>query len=385
MSVDRQALCEYIDENRDDLYKLLRRLVSKPSVTGTEADAQQIIKSEFEALGLDPDVWNPDIDLLRDHPAFFETVSYEEYGYEGRPNVAAVRSGSGGGPSLAFSGHIDVVDVEARDWTYDPWDPTVTNGRMYGRGTADMKGGIAAYFHAVKALEEFDVQLAGDLILQSTIEEEAGGVGGVLSALLRGYQPDAAIITEPYGIPNIGIASAGVQYFRITIPGKAAHAARGYKGVNAIEKAVAVCQALMELDQERKERISYEPVVRRSSQAEGEVTNLNLGTIEAGDWPSTVPPQAVIEGRIGWPPGETRTEVCQQVENTVADAANKDEWLSDFPPEIEWFGWSANPHEVNPDEEIVQLAKRHAEQATGGGVSTLESRRIVEGGEGFEP
>lgn len=243
-----------------------------------------------------------------------------------------------------------------------------------------MKGGLASFIHAVRVLDDLDIDLRGDLFLQSTIEEEAGGAGGLLSVLERGYQPDAAIIPEPYQIPNIGIASAGVMYFRVTVEGKAAHAARGYKGVNAIVKMSAIVDALDELDRERKQRISYEPVVNRTPEAAGEVTNLNIGNFDAGDWPSTVPNRAVIECRIGWPPGETRADVREQVEAAIDDVVASDHWLGDHPPTLEWFGWSAEPHEVDRSAEIVRLARSRAEEVCGksgqfiGGDAGLDER-----------
>jgi len=381
MSQQASEVCAYIEDTREELVELLADLVAENTVAGNEAAGQEVIIDEFESLGLDPDVWEPDADALRGHPGFFETTSYKEHGYEGRPNVAATVEGSGGGRSLTFSGHIDVVPAEPEDeWTHGPWNPTVEDGKMYGRGTGDAKGGIASFVHAYRALDAVGVDLAGDLTLQTTIEEEDGGVGGVLSALERGYQPDAAIITEPYHVPNIAIASAGVMFFKITVPGRTAHAARGYLGVNAIEKAMTVIDALDELDQERKDRISFEPAVRLDENARGHETNINVGVIDGGDWPAIVPGKVTLEGRVGWPPGESREEVREQIENAVATAAEDDEWLSENPPEVEWFGWNAEPHQVDTDEPVVQLAKEHAEAVTGGetqfigGTAALDER-----------
>ncbi|WP_332897781.1 ArgE/DapE family deacylase [Haladaptatus sp. CMSO5] len=381
MTTTRTQVCEYIEENSDQLFALLSDLVQQESVTGNEGPVQEVVIEKFESLGLSPDVWEPDVEELRGHPGFFETTSFAKYGYDGRPNVAAVVEGSGDGPSLAFSGHVDVVSPNPTSaWSYEPWGAEIEDGRMYGRGTADMKGGVASFIFAYQALSELDIDLAGDLILQTTIEEEDGGVGGLLSALERGYQPDAAIIPEPWMIPNVGIASAGVMYFRVTVPGKSAHAARGYKGVNAIGKACKIYQALDDLDKERKARIEYAPITNRDPDAAGNVTNLNVGVIEAGDWPSTVPGEAVIECRIGWPPGETREEVRAQVEAAVEAAVAGDDWLSAHEPTIEWFGWSADPHETSTDEEIVKFAKQNAESVTGrtgefiGGDAGLDER-----------
>jgi acetylornithine deacetylase len=378
MTVDRQELRARIDDERDRMVDFLRTLVRTPSVTGDEAAVQEHVVEKFESLGFTPDVWEPDPDVLRDHPAYFETTSFVEHGYEGRPNVAAVREGAGEGRSLGLSGHVDVVPVDADEWTYDPWGAEVADGRLYGRGSADMKGGIAAFVHAVEMLDDLGVDLAGDLVLQTTIEEEDGGVGGVLSALERGYQPDAAIISEPWEIPNVGIASAGAMYFRVTVGGRSSHAARGHEGVNAIEKALPIIEELVALDRERKERIRYQPILNRDPDADS--TNLNVGTFHSGEWPSTVPSEAVFECRIGWPPGETRPEIREQILDAIDAAVEDDPWLSAHPPDIEWFGWNADPHEVSVDEEITRLVTRHAESVTGregsfvGGDAGLDER-----------
>ncbi|XVH33124.1 ArgE/DapE family deacylase (plasmid) [Haloferacaceae archaeon DSL9] len=361
------AVCDRIEETQDRMIEFLEELVEAKSVSGREQPGQAVVLDRFRTHDLAIDTWEPSATELEEHPGYFETVSYEEYGYDGRENIVATRRGSGDGRSLVFSGHIDVVNPEPLDnWSYDPWNATVEDGRVYGRGTLDMKGGIAAFVHAYEVIDALGIDLAGDLHLQTTIEEEAGGTGGVLSALERGYQPDAAIICEPFGIPNIGIAGAGVSYFRITVPGKAAHTARKYAGVNAIGHAARIYQALEELDRRRRERIAYRPAVNQDPRAKGSETNLSISVAEAGDWISKVPGEAVLTGRVGWPPGETRAEVRREVVDAVDGVVRADEWLSEHPPEIEWFGWDAEPHEVDTDEPIVRLATKHAESVTGG-------------------
>ncbi|ADD03693.1 peptidase M20 family protein [Natrialba magadii ATCC 43099] len=379
----QRAVVKRIEETRDELVGLVESLVEQPTHEGNEAAAQEVVIDELEGIGLEPDVWEPDVSELEDHPGYFDTKTYEEYGYDGRPNVAATIDGAGDGRSLGFSGHIDVVPVDEERWSYEPWAATVENGRIYGRGTCDMKGGLAAGIHAAKVLDELGVELAGDLILESTIDEEAGGTGGALSALERGYQPDAAIITEPYGVPNIGVASAGVLYFRVTVPGRAAHAAHAFNGVNAAWKATRIFEALRELESERKQRISFQPAVNERPAAEGSVTNLNVGIFDSGDWPSTVPSEATMECRLGWPPGESREEVRTEIEETIQDVVDQDEWLSENPPELEWFGWRAEAHEVDRDAEITQLVSDNAESVIGedgtwvGGLAGLDERFYV--------
>jgi acetylornithine deacetylase len=228
-----------------------------------------------------------------------------------------------------------------------------------------MKGGIAAYVHAVGALHAVGVDLAGDLILQTTIEEEDGGVGGVLAALERGYQPDGAIIPEPWGVPNMGMASAGVHYFELTVHGKSAHVGYGYKGVNALDKAMTIYEALRELDAERKARIDYPPAYRLEPEMKGWETNINVGIIEAANWPAIIPGEVRMQGRIGWPPGESKVEIREELTSAINAVVKEDDWLRENPPTLEWIGLQVEPHEVSPEEPLLQTAMANAEAVTG--------------------
>jgi acetylornithine deacetylase len=354
-----------IESNTGDLLALVERLVGTPTVSGNEGPGQEVVVEYLESMGLDPDVWVPEEADLEDHEGYAPTSVTEEVGFEGRPNVAVRIPGSGDGPTLTVGGHIDVVDVTEEEWTRDPWKLTREGDTLYGRGVADMKGGLAAVLFTVRTILEPDVDLAGDLIVQSTIEEEAGGTGGALAAIERGYLPDAAVIAEPSDIPNITVASAGVMYFEVEVPGVSAHAALGHEGDNAIGNAALVYRALEDLDRERKDRIDFEPAYRANPGLEGNVTNINVGQIEAGDWPSTLPSRATMYGRVGWPPGESREEVREQIEAAVAGVTGREEWTVDAEPTVEWFGWQAAPHRTDSDSEIAQLAKAAAEDVTG--------------------
>ncbi|WP_254546955.1 ArgE/DapE family deacylase [Halomarina pelagica] len=372
-------MTDAIESTEDELIDLVTRLVEARTVTGSERSGQDVVVDYLESMGLDPDVWKPSPEEFSDHPGYFETSSSERRGYDDRPNVVA-RVAGGDGRTLAIGGHIDVVDVTESEWERDPWTVTREGETLYGRGVADMKGGLAACLVAMRALDEAGVELGGDLVFQSVIEEEDGGVGGTLSVLERGYVPDAAVIAEPFRLPNVGVASAGVMYFRVRVPGKSVHAAWGHQGVNAIGNAATVYEALEALDAERKARIDFPPAYQGEPDLEGNVTNINVGTIEAGDWPSTLPSEAVMHGRVGWPPGETRAEVRAQIEAAVAEAAADDEWMRDHPPEVEWFGWDASPHQISPDAEIAALSARVAEEVCGrpgsfvGGNAALDER-----------
>jgi acetylornithine deacetylase len=235
---------------------------------------------------------------------------------------------------------------------------------VYGRGTYETKGGIAAWLQAVAALAACDVDLAGDPLLQTTVEEEAGGRGGVLSALARGYRPDAAVIAEPSGLPAVGVASAGVRYFRVTVHGRAAHTARGFPGVDAVGEAAKLYHALEALREERNDRHDdHPPAVNQHPEAADSTTNLSITSFEAGTWTSTVPGKATTAFRIGWPPstGESRAEVRERIASVAAD----DPWLAEHPPEIGWFGWETDPHEFDTDSESAGVVRETVERVTG--------------------
>lgn len=369
--VSRTEVRDHIESNKDRMLDFLKELVSAQSTPGVEQPAQEVMKEKFRDLDLSFDVWEPDIERLRSHPGFFETNAYQKYGYEGRENVAATAERSGDGQSLVISGHVDVVNPDPVDaWEYDPWNPVIDDGQMYGRGTMDMKGGIAAFVHAYETLQDLGIELAGDLTLQTTIEEEAGGVGGVLSALERGYQPDAAIIPEPSGVPKIGVASSGVLYLRVTVPGKAAHTAYKFLGVDAVGKAYKIYQTLENYHDELNDRIEdYQPAVNQYAEAKGSTANISITDIEVpGSWSSTVPGKAIMEFRIGWPPnaGMDSDDMREEIESVIGSVVGEDEWLADHPPELEWFGWNTDPHEIDFDSEFYKMVCKNTTSITGG-------------------
>jgi acetylornithine deacetylase len=354
MNIYETDAFKWVRKNKDELIELIQSLVKIPSISGKEYDAQSYIFSKFKEIGLEPEFVYPSIDELRKHDDFFETTSFTKYGYENRPNVSAVLKGTGGGKSICLSGHIDVVSPEPlNQWTRKPYGGELEGNLLYGRGAGDMKAGLAANLIATKALIETGIKLKGDVFLESTIEEEDGGVGGVLYMRMKQPKYDAAIIPEPLN-HAIGIASAGVMYFRVTVKGIPAHAATAHFGINSVLKMVPIINALNELHKNRQMSISYEYAEQHESM-KGRSTTLNIGIIHAGDWPSTVPAECIIECRIGWPPGETREQVRNQVENAIKEMTITDSWLSENPPTVEWFGWNARPHEMDISHPFTKL------------------------------
>ncbi len=376
----KTSVRNWIRENEDQLVRLTQNLVRIPSVSGDEFKVQNFVRKVLKDMKLKPEMINPDLEILRKDDDYFETTSYSRVGYENRPNVIATLTGSGGGKSICLTGHIDVVSPEPLEaWTRNPWGAEIDGDQLYGRGSGDMKAGVAAMLIAVQAIQELDIQLKGDIQLETTIEEEDGGVGGNLFLRLVRPKVDAAINPEPT-YHNLGVASGGVMYFRVTVKGVPAHAATAHFGVNAIEKMMLVVSALLDLNVKRQNSTSFNIVEEADPRMKGHVTTINIGTISSGDWPSTVPAKAVLESRIGWPPGESREEVQRQVEETISRVARNDQWLVDNPPVIEWFGWYARPHQLNLEDPFVKLMKKNINEVVGvepkfaGGSAGLDTR-----------
>ena len=137
-----------------------------------ELDVQNYIRSWFNQRGLSTDLWEPDIQELRKHPAFIPV----EYDYSDRPNQVIMLPGTGGGHSLTLNGHTDVVPVDVADWKHGgPWSGAYTDGCVFGRGSVDMKGGLAAGMIVLEALLCEGIRLRGDLQMQFVVDEENGG------------------------------------------------------------------------------------------------------------------------------------------------------------------------------------------------------------------
>jgi acetylornithine deacetylase len=380
-----ESVLKWISTHQERLVRLTQDLVQIPSISGEEYAVQKRVHKELEQMELSPQMFNPDDEILRKHNDFFETTSFTKYGYENRPNVGGILEGLGGGRSLCLSGHIDVVSPEPLDkWTRSPWSGDVVDGNIHGRGAGDMKAGVAAMIFAVQALQENGINLKGDVQVETTIEEEDGGIGGVFYMRTVRPRTDAALIPEP-GNLAISVASAGVMYFRVIVRGVPAHAATAHFGVNAVQKMMPVIDAIQSLHEARQARISYS-YAESDPRMKGRATTINIGVIKAGDWPSTVPAECTVECRIGFPPGETREEVIKQVEDAVQEAARRDDWLKTNPPVVEWFGWKARPHELDPANDFVQLVRQNVidvasrEPAFMGGSAGLDTRFFVHHG-----
>jgi len=345
------AIHSAIADRRQATIDLLLSLVAVPSVTGTEGAVQAVVRSAYEQRGLTVDAWESSREEIE--PYLIHVGEQERY--EGRPSVVGRRHGTGGAGSrsLLLQGHIDTVDWGERDhWTRDPAGE-VHDGRVYGRGSADMKGGIVTHIAALDALDAAGVELRGDLLLASCVGEEDGGLGA-LSTMLRGHCADAAIVTEPTNL-SLVVAHGGSLVFRITVTGLSAHGGSRNQGVSAVEKFIPIFQELLRWERERNDTLHHPLYDHLENKFP-----ISVGLVRAGTWASTVPESLVAEGRLGFLPGETIEAMQAAAEAKIRATAIQDPWLRGHPPQVEWIGGQFASAEVSPEEPIARvLAESH--------------------------
>ena len=341
-SQQEERVLENLDT--DGMLTFLERLVGIASLGGDETPAQELVAGWMENNGLEVDVWELDLPALRRHPAFSAEIEREE-----ALGVVGLLGQGRSGRKLILNGHVDVVppgDLGA--WSFQPWDGRVVDGQVRGRGALDMKGGLACALFVAKAIREAGVRLKGQLILESVVGEEDGGVG-TLGAIVRGYRADGAIIMEPTNL-TICPAQAGALSFRITTRGKAAHACVRQEGVSALEKFWSVYRELLAFETKRNHNSGgpffggYEIPFP-----------LSVGTIKGGDWPSSVLDRVQVEGRYGLIPGEDVREAKEAFQAALNRVSGVDPWLKEHPPELEWWGGRFLPAETDKDEPVVKL------------------------------
>lgn len=346
---DASSIHAAVQNRRQEIVDLLLHLVDAASITGNETEVQRRVLKACEARGLTVDVWESSAAEI----APYTIHVGEETRFLGRPSVVGTRKGSGNGRSLMLQGHIDTVDFgEPELWTRSPTGEA-TGNRVYGRGAADMKGGVASFIAALDILDDLGVTLNGDVLLAATPGEEDGGLGA-LSTILRGHRADGVVITEPTDLAVV-IAHGGSLVFRITVTGKSAHGGARNDGVSAIEKFIPIFQDLLAWEAERNESLSHPLFDHMENRFP-----ISVGVVNAGTWASTVPETLVAEGRLGFLPGETITAMMEQTEARVRAVADGDPWLREHPPVIEWIGGQFASAEIPPDAPLaVAIAGAH--------------------------
>lgn len=348
---DREELDAAIERSAERSFAFLERLVAAPSTVGNEGHAQDLVAEELERIGFDVRAL-PIPGSIGDDPL----AGVPQGSYEGRCDILG-RLGDADGPSLLLNGHVDVVPADEPDlWVSPPFAPRRERGRLFGRGAGDMKGGFAMATLALEALRSVEPDVVrGSLSFLSVIEEECTG-NGTLAAARVGVLADAVLLPEPTDL-RLLLAGVGILWLDVTVDGLAAHAQSANSAVSAIDGAVAVIDALRELERDMNAHVD-EPGLDGATHP----YNVNVGTMRAGDWGSSVPARARMTVRVGHPTAWSADEAERRVRGAVEARCEDDEWLREHPPAIRPSGFRAEGYALDPAHPLAQrVAAAHAD------------------------
>ena len=347
-----------IESRTDDLIALTSDLVAfDTTVRGDasepprdEADLQEYLAARLRKAGATTDVFTPKPTDLPPSPQ-----TPPGLGFDGRPQLIARFPGTGNGRSLLFNGHIDVVSAEpSNQWTSDPFRADLRDGRLYGRGTCDMKGGIAAAVIAAETLASLGIRLPGDLLINTATDEEWNGAG-TLASVGYGVRADAAIVPEPTDL-DVVTAQRGILGGTVKVAGRPGHAEyppgdwRTGGAVNAIEKTLPVLIALQTLRNNWSTDPSHHhPLLPPPS--------IVPTTIKGGEWWVTYPASCEVSLDVTYLPtqadaGGWASRVRADIETAVLKATTTDPWLAAHPPTFTW-DTELPPAEVNAEHPLV--------------------------------
>jgi acetylornithine deacetylase/succinyl-diaminopimelate desuccinylase family protein len=370
----RDAVHNAVLEGRDEQIELLRSLVGFASenpnlltdpyaraiAAEQETACQRAIAGHLESLGMGVDLW----EVL---PGRVDVV--------GRLPDAGSR-----GRSVILNGHVDVVPAGAPEgWPHAPWSGEIVDGRMWGRGTSDMKGGIVAAIGALRALQRAGIRVAGDVVFESVVDEEVGGPG-TREAIARGYRADAAVVLEPTSGKLVPV-EGGLEWLNLIVTGVAGHSAVRYRSihaggqgtaVNAIEKAAKLLAAVQEYERYRG-NTKVHPLLPAG------ITTINPGMIAGGSggsvdgMPKTTKAYSnmadycVIGLSLKYLPTEKAEDVKREFEEFIATVSAADPWLRSHQPSIEWAanGVAFPPCDTPLDHPFLEAIERASREVTG--------------------
>jgi len=327
----------------------LLALCAIPSVTGSETAARDHLARSLYTAGLDVCAWDADPATLAADPSF----PGMEVPRTTLPLVAGTLRGSRPGRRLLLVAHTDVVPPgDPTTWTTPAFAPDIRAGRVFGRGACDMKGGLVAALAAIRAVSNAvgPSGLAGEVVLVGVPSEEDGGAG-TFAAIRAGYVGDAAVIPEPTRLEIVTVA-AGAITFRLTVPGRAAHASTRHEGVSALDN-LELLHAALRADEAARNAAETRPEMR----ALGLPYATIIGTVRGGDWPSSLPDRLVAEGRYGVRAGQTAAAAEVELRAVIDAACAADPWLRDHPAMLDVWGGRFSSCEVPADHPLpVSLA-----------------------------
>jgi len=346
--LSRSSVMELVRE--EEVVRVLQELVRKPSQNppGNERVVAEHIHEVITGWGFEAEY------LRKPEPS--------------RPSVAAIYRGTEERPRLVLNGHIDVVpEGDPEGWTVPPFEGVVKEGRIYGRGACDMKGGVAAAMIAAKAIKESGVKLRGNLVLQFAMGEETGE-DGTKSLLEEGFDGDWGIVLEPSDL-RVMTAEKGLAWYHFSIKGKPTHASKPEQGINSIDKSAKLIAALREYDREIGKR--SHPLCGRDICS---VTMIRAGTKE-----NVIPESCwlAIDRRII--PGESIEQVDREIGEIVRRLEKEDPDFKCVWKRVRLY----ESAEIPAEHEIARVVRKNVKEVTGvypqpaGIVASTDQRNFI--------
>lgn len=342
-----EQLDRAIDSYSEETFDLLAALVSAPSVVGAEQGALEIFADAAESVGLH-------IERL---PFSSEPMVHERAGITqdlngqigDRYQVLATTPGEE--PlTVLLNGHIDVVPAATPGlWTSPPFTPERRNGRLFGRGAGDMKCGLAMGILALRALNEIvpDLFVTRRIGFLAVIEEECTGNGTLQSITQHGVTAHEVLLLEPTEL-GVMLGGVGVLWLRVDVIAFSSHAESSHSHANAIDLGMRVVQALRDWSDARSHTNP-----ESSMDADDNPYNVNLGSMQAGDWTSTAPSKATLGVRVGFPRGWSAEQAEAELRQVIHDVAETDR---EFPsqPVVSLSGLRAEGYLADENSALVR-------------------------------
>ena len=322
----------------------LEAMVQIPSITGSEQRIQGFVADLFDEITLEVETLDVDPEELATRPGF---PGMEVPRTDMTVVAGHLRTGRPG-PRRLLAGHIDVVPPgDEATWTTPPFQPSVRDGSLYGRGACDMKGGFVAAVEAVRLVLESEAEIDGEVIVLAVPSEEDGGAGA-FAAIGAGYTGDACVITEPTRL-EVVVAHAGAITFTLTVPGRAAHASTRLEGVSALENLYHLVRAL-EDDEAARNRSETDPLMRSLGLPYPTI----VGVVEGGSWASSVMDRVEADGRYGVRLGQDCDGAADELVAAITAASERHPFLSEHPVGVDVWGGRFDSTSVPADHPLPQ-------------------------------
>jgi len=363
-------LKQILEQNKEQYIQRLKELINIDTHDighgiggGLEKPGQEYMIKLFEGMTADDIVCDPLKEETMEESLRLHNEGNLGHDQTDRFNVYATFRGKGGGKSLLFNSHIDVMPADPEEeWTSPPYEAVIRDGKMYGRGTSDMKAGLMAGTMAVGLLKDAGYELPGDVIITSVCDEEGGGNGSI-QAVMNGLTADGVVNCEP-SEDELILAHMGWVFFRVEFEGKACHSGCKKNGVSAIDKAFKVIQALNE--KEHQWLLEYKHPLLPAP-------NLNIGVIKGGSAGSTVPGDCMFETCVHYIPGQmSHQQVVEEFNAVVSRTAAGDEWMQEHPPVVTIYQ-QGNGFEMDTEDVFIDVFKQAYRDSRGKEVKIVGS------------